>query len=98
VLGVIWKPNVPVAKQVNLYQNGFLSEKGPRGQGGAGMLLPPQNGTVVCEKTEVPQTGKAVAGFCPSAVQICDFPCASIEKQKANSNSIFFIISAAKLL
>ena len=65
------KPNVPVVKQVNLYQKGFLSEKGPLGQVGAGIERPPQNGTVVCENTDRPQTGKAVDGFWPSVVQVC---------------------------
>jgi len=35
---------------------------------GPGIRLPPQLGTVVWENTLVPQTGKAVAGFCPSVV------------------------------
>ena len=63
MFGLIRKPNVPLLKQLNLYQKGFLSEKGVLGQGGAGIERPPQKGTVVCEKTVVPQTGKAVDGF-----------------------------------
>ena len=97
-MGLIRKPNVPPAKQVNLYQKGFLSENGALGQGGAGIERPPQNGTVVCANTVVPQTGKAVDGFCPSVVQVWALLCIIIEKQKTISVSIFLIISIAKLL
>ena len=97
-MGLIRKPNVPPAKQVNLYQNGFLSEKGPLGQDGAGTERTPQNGTVVCEKTVVPQTGNAVDGFCPSVVQVWPLLCIIIVKQTTSSTSIFLIISAVKLL
>lgn len=31
----------------------------------------PQMGTELCEKVVVPQTGKAVEGFWPSAVHVC---------------------------
>ena len=33
------------------------------------MGLPPQRGTLLWVKVLVPQTGKAVDGFCPGAVQ-----------------------------
>ena len=97
-MGLIRKPNVPPVKQVNLYQKGFLSENGALGQGGDGIERPPQYGTVVCENMVVPQTGKAVDGFCPNVVQVWALPCIIIEKQKAKTISTFLIISAVKLL
>ena len=97
-MGLIRKPSVPPAKQVNLYQNGFLSEKGALGQGGDGIERPPQYGTVVCENIVVPQTGKAVDGFCPNVVQVWALLCIIVEKQKENSKSIFLSISKVKLL
>jgi hypothetical protein len=36
-----------------------------------GTVLFPQIGTEVWANVEVPQTGKAVSGFCPRAVQTC---------------------------
>ena len=54
---------MPDWKQVNLYQNGFLSEIGSVEQAGEGNLIPPQTGTVFCVNTLVPHTGKAVYGL-----------------------------------
>jgi len=39
------------------------------------MALFPQMGTEFCTKTDDPQTGKAVEGFCPSSVHSCALPC-----------------------
>jgi len=38
-------------------------------QVGEGTTLPPQIGTLLCVKVLVPQTGNAVEGFCPGALQ-----------------------------
>lgn len=74
VLGVITKPKVPALKQVNLYQNGFLSVSGV-GLQGPGTCLSPQIGTEIMLKVSVPHTGKAVPGFWPKVVQvICEKP------------------------
>ena len=71
MLGVILKPSVPDSKQVNLYQKGFTSVKILEAQVGAGRERPPQIGTLLWAKVLVPQTGKAVDGFCPGVVQVC---------------------------
>jgi len=68
-MGLILKPSVPDWKQVNLYQYGLTSVTSA--QLLVGTDLPPQSGTLACEKVLVPQTGKAVDGFCPGAVQVC---------------------------
>jgi hypothetical protein len=68
-MGEILKARVPVWKQVNLYQNGLISERRPGLQEGELIPLPPHNGTLFWVKVEFPQTGKAVDGFCPGAVQ-----------------------------
>jgi hypothetical protein len=58
---------VPAEKQVNLYQNGFLSVSTTAvEEHGAGITRSPQMGTDAMLKVSVPQTGKAVPGFCPS--------------------------------
>ena len=56
---------------MNLYQYGFLSVKGVVPVQREGTNLLPQMFTELCMKVEVPQTGKAVSGFCPKVVQVC---------------------------
>ena len=75
------KPRVPPVKQVNLYQKGFKSRKitPSTPSQGPGILVPPHTGTVVCLKTLVPQTGKAVEGVCPGVEQ--DWPATKALKQ-----------------
>ena len=97
VMGVISNPRVPETKQVNLYQNGFLSwNSAAELAQGAGIDLSPQIGTLDCEKVVEPQTGKAVPGFCPKAVHVCPKPLAVISRRAAKKN--FFIATGVKII
>ena len=92
-MGVITKPSVPEVKQVNLYQKGFLSSnKVPLHL--EGTVLPPQIGTDNCEKEAVPQTGKAVSGFCPKVEHTWAVKLLEKNKKSIKQNSsVFFITS-----
>ena len=85
------KPNVPDVKQVNLYQNGFISVKGSVLHG-PGIVLPPQYGTVLWLKVAIPHTGKAVEGVCPGVVQTWEFPCRLTKKIKTIASINFLNI------
>ena len=77
------KPNVPDLKQVNLYQKGFTSRMPPElRQVGEGKGCPSHKGTVACVNTLVPQTGKALDGFCPGPSQ----PACAHEEPNDNNN------------
>jgi hypothetical protein len=75
VLGVISKPKVPALKQVNLYQNGFLSVSGV-GLQGPGTCLSPQIGTGNNTKSiRATYRKSSSGGFWPKVVQvICEKP------------------------
>ena len=88
VFGLIKNPKVPAEKQVNLYQYGFLSVTRDAVQG-PGTSLSPQIGTDAILKVSVPQTGNAVAGFCPSAAQVV---CAKLSTPEIKSSSTYINI------
>jgi hypothetical protein len=50
-------------------------------------------GTVVCWKTLVPQTGKAVAGVCPGVVQVCAPAMAAMTKSAVIKKIVFILNS-----
>src|SRR4029079_11292493 len=87
-MGVIRNPRVPLEKHLNLYQNGFVSVMGSLVQGLGNNLLP-QRGTVVWLNVLVPQTGKAVDGFCPKVVQTCVIPAITQSKKLTNKTACF---------
>ena len=61
------------------------------------MLWVTQIGTVVCWKTEVPQTGKAVEGVCPGVVQVCAEACVNPEIKQISIKRFLIIGSLAVL-
>ena len=94
-MGVITKPNVPLEKQVNLYQYGFLSlNTDPEHWVGTSVL--PQIPTLPWLNVVVPQTGKAVAGVCPSVVQGCALTIWT-DIDMNNNGKKYFIISTLKV-
>jgi hypothetical protein len=50
-------------------------------------------GTVVCWKTLVPHTGKAVAGVCPGVVHVCA-PAIKVMAKNAVIKRIVFILNS----
>lgn len=71
-----------------MYQKGLMSVSRSPPQLLKGIFRPPQSGTEVCENVLVPQTGKAVEGFCPGVVQTDCAQEAEVKKSSATNKTI----------